>query len=154
MRKKEHLSSLKALDRAISAPFKSQDDCISWANSVAPLLKFDPDKHSAFLQQASIINIPTLSGNTYGMAARQMVGITKQAIVELEHGLTSGPEKLDTWKRNLGLGVIASLIAAVIWWVAIPYLDAWRHPDQQGSQTSALQKEGAAKRSKVGAPSP
>ena len=83
-----------------------------------------------------------------------MVGIVKQSIIELEHGLTSGPEKLDTWKKNLGLGVIASLIAAFIWWVVIPYLDAWRHPDQYRSQTSTPQKEETAKKPKGGASKP
>ncbi len=88
------------------------------------------------------------------MAVRQMIGIVKQTITELEHGLRPDTPSHDKWKKTIASGVIASLIAAFIWWVVIPYLDAWRNAGQQQSPAPMQQKEKTAKQPKEGATKP
>lgn len=122
MRNKELFAALKSLDRAVDASFDSQQDCIGWSNRVAPLLSFNRRYQKAFLEYAHIINVPTLSAMTYGNAVSHMVSILKQAIVELENGLSprQAAESVASWySRPVGilfLGVLASLIATAIWW--------------------------------------
>jgi len=141
MKPKEQLAMLKSLDRKINEPFKSQDDCINWANKVAPFLQFNSQYYETFLYHSNIINTPSLSGTTYGMSVKQMISTLKQAIIELEHNLTPEKEPKKTkekWHMKpsgvLTLGVIASLISALIWWRFTLYLEENKTSSPQNTQ--------------------
>ena len=77
------IARLKELKAIQEAGFKSQPACISWANEVAPLLAFNEDFHSSFLEKAAYVNTIGLSRNLQGTALNFMVSILQQAIVAL-----------------------------------------------------------------------
>ena len=86
MGKSALIARLKELKATQDCGFKSQNDCISWANDVAPLLAFDENMQNSFLEKAAYINTIGLSANLQGTALNFMVSILQQAIISLERG--------------------------------------------------------------------
>ena len=78
------LAQLRLLARAHGDGFKSQNECIDWANKVAPLLRFNNDHYITFLNHTGLINTVGLSANTHGTALNHMLSTVQQAIAELE----------------------------------------------------------------------
>jgi len=125
MKPSERLELLKPLERTTGKPFLSQEECIAWANQAAPLLNFNRQMHVAFLEHASIINIPSLSAETYAASVNHMTGIVQQAIVELRHDLTPAaisPVKAapaptprhSEWKRVSAVAAILLFLFALV----------------------------------------
>ncbi len=87
MNNKERLQKLKQLQitRREGALFKSADECMSWINNVAPLLKYDETHYNDFLEHADVVRITSLSANTLMPHLNSMLGIVNQAIIELEN---------------------------------------------------------------------
>ena len=81
------LAQLRSLARAHGEGFKSQNECIDWANKVAPLLRFNNDHYITFLNHAGLINTVGLSANAHGTALNNMISTVQQAIAELESGI-------------------------------------------------------------------
>jgi len=80
-------ATLKQLEDLFNIPevkggFPSQQACISWANRVAPLLKFNPDYYQVFMHYSQIIN-HNISTYTAEPAFRNMVSQVEMAIQEL-----------------------------------------------------------------------
>lgn len=88
------LSQLKQLrvDDAETA-FPTHKLCNDWADNVAPLLKFNPSYYNSFMHSLQYIRIKKLSAQTIMPHLHNMVGIVKQAIIELENNITS-PSKI------------------------------------------------------------
>ena len=83
------LQSLAALPE-LEKGFKSQRDCLDWANKVAPLLTFNPQYHGNFLSAAHTLNFP-VSAQTTQPAFSIMRNQMQMAIEELsaEEGSSS-----------------------------------------------------------------
>ena len=81
------LDQLRPLTRAHGEGFKSQNECIDWANKVAPLLRFNNDHYITFLNHAGLINTVGLSANAHSTALNHMISTVQQAIGELESGM-------------------------------------------------------------------
>lgn len=62
--------------------FSSQFACVSWANRVAPLLRFNQHYHQTFMRYSQIIN-QNISVYTAEPAFRSMVSQVEMAIHEL-----------------------------------------------------------------------
>ncbi len=82
----EILTKLRELrvDRSKSPLFQSHSECLDWADQVAPLLKFNPELYSAFMDGYSYVSIETLSADTIMVHLNRMIGLQNQAIGELE----------------------------------------------------------------------
>jgi hypothetical protein len=85
MTKKETLQRLEELFRAkeVTDGFPSQQACLSWANKVAPLLRFNPQYHQTFLYYLQIIS-KNISIYTAEPAFRTMQSQVEMAIEELK----------------------------------------------------------------------
>jgi len=91
MNNKERLQKLKQLQiiRREGALFKSSDECMSWIDNVAPLLKYDETHYNDFLGHADVVRITNLSANTLMPHLNSMLGIVNQTIIELENKIES-----------------------------------------------------------------
>ena len=67
--------------------FKSQDECIQWANMTAPLLQFDTQYYSNFLASSHRINIKGISANLATSLLNTMKSQIQMAIEELKNDL-------------------------------------------------------------------
>lgn len=93
MEKKETLAKLEELFRMpeVSSGFSSKQAGLSWANRVAPLLRFNPQYHEPFLHYLQIVS-HNVSNYTAAPAFRNMLNQVEMAIEELKHDLASMPE--------------------------------------------------------------
>ncbi|HXK28010.1 MAG TPA: GGDEF domain-containing protein [Candidatus Binatia bacterium] len=98
------IARLKELNAVKDAGFKSQPACISWANDAAPLLAFNKDFHSAFLEKAAYINTIGLSANLQGTALNFMASILQQAIGALENASNGSQSRIDPLTELLDRG--------------------------------------------------
>jgi hypothetical protein len=78
---------LHQLDHLLNEPglskgFRSQEACLEWASSVAPLLKFEPTYHSIFLTHLHRLAMP-LSTRSLGTSLRIMIAQAKMAANDL-----------------------------------------------------------------------
>jgi hypothetical protein len=89
MDRAELLEKLRTLqvDRSKSPLFQSQQDCLNWADQVAPLLKFNTQYHDAFMEAYSVISVGVFSATTLMTHVNRMIGTLNQAIGELEQNL-------------------------------------------------------------------
>jgi|GEM_PF-6000236 len=71
----------------VKSGFKSQQDCISWSNKIAPLLKFNEQYYSNFLQSSHRLNIENISGDLATSLFRTMTSQVEMAIEELKNDL-------------------------------------------------------------------
>lgn len=85
------LKQLKIDD--IDKSFSTHKEWNDWADNVAPLLKFNSLYYSSFMNSLQYIRIKALSSQTILPHLHNMVGIVKQAIIELENNITS-PSKI------------------------------------------------------------
>lgn len=85
----QKLKSLKIVRREDKSLFKTANDCMTWIDNVAPLLKYDEDHYNNFLDHAAIARITSLSAGTLMPHLNAMVGIVDQTIIELENNITS-----------------------------------------------------------------
>lgn len=93
MDKKRTLEQLEELLRepGLTKGFPSQEACLHWASKVAPLLKFGPTYHGAFLAHFERLTVP-LSADLLGASLRIMTAQAQMAANELRSGnTTSGP---------------------------------------------------------------
>lgn len=92
MNKQNTLKRLEELFRAkeLADGFPSQAACISWANKVAPLLRFNNQYYQVFLYHLQIIN-RNISIYTAEPAFRTMLSQVEMAIEEL---------KIDSQQQN------------------------------------------------------
>lgn len=90
--------TLKRLEELFSAPevtdgFPSQAACVSWANRVAPLLRFNNQYYQIFMYHSQIIN-RNVSTYTAEPAFRTMVSQAEMAIEELKVDIAN-PQKAE-----------------------------------------------------------
>ena len=78
LRKLEKLFSMEE----VANGFKSREDCLSWANKVAPLLKFNEQYYINFIEYSHRLNL-NLSGSGLEQAFRIMISQIEMAIEEL-----------------------------------------------------------------------
>jgi len=85
MDKIDNLTKIKELFNIpeLANGFPSQSACISWANKVAPLLRFNQRYHPTFMHYSQFISL-NLSSYTLEPAFRNMVSQVEMAINELE----------------------------------------------------------------------
>jgi len=90
-RKKKLLKELRELFEIeeLTSRFKSQEDCISWSNLVAPLLKFNEQYYANFVSNSHQINIIGFSGTRFGSLVNIMKSQLEMAIVELKNELNN-----------------------------------------------------------------
>ena len=81
----KQLKQLKIDD--IKKSFSTHKEWNDWADNVAPLLKYNPDHYSSFMNSLQYIRIETLSAATIVPHLYNMTGIVKQAIIELESNI-------------------------------------------------------------------
>lgn len=90
----EILARLKKcqVNRKQSGPlFPTHEDCLAWADEVAPLIKIaDPQIYPVFMEAYSVVNIKNLSPETIMAQLNKMIGIQNQVITGLE---VSSPNK-------------------------------------------------------------
>ena len=93
MEKKETLAKLEELFRMpeVSSGFPSKQAGLSWANRVAPLLRFNPQYHESFLHYLQIVSL-NVSNYTAAPAFQNMLNQVEMAIEELKHDLASMTE--------------------------------------------------------------
>jgi hypothetical protein len=93
MEKKETPARLEELFRMpeVTSGFPSQQAGLSWANRVAPLLRFNLQYHEPFLHYLQIVSL-NVSNYTAAPAFRNMLNQVEMAIEELKHDLASTPE--------------------------------------------------------------
>jgi hypothetical protein len=77
----------------VKSGFKSQQDCISWSNKIAPLLKFNDQYYMNFLESSSLLNIRNISGNLAASLLSTMVSQVEMAIEELRKDLGKSDSK-------------------------------------------------------------
>ncbi len=103
MNDKEKIEQLKSLkiDRLKEGfLFESQQDCLNWADKVAPLLKFNNQLYNSFMEGYQYIVIEGLSASLYMSHLNKMIGALSQAIIELEQMPKEFPLKPDSVKQN------------------------------------------------------
>jgi|GEM_PF-4630327 len=90
MTKKETLQRLEELFRAreVTDGFPSQRECLSWANKVAPLLRFNQQYYQTFLYYLQVIS-RDISIYTAEPAFRTMQSQVEMAIEELRIDIAS-----------------------------------------------------------------
>ena len=71
----------------VTSGFKSQQDCIKWSNSVAPLLKFNEQYYANFMTSSHTINNEGIRGNLPASLFNTMKSQVEMAIAELENEL-------------------------------------------------------------------
>jgi hypothetical protein len=93
MQKKETLAKLEELFQMpeVSSGFPSKQAGLSWANRVAPLLRFNPQYHEPFLHYLQIVSL-NVSNYTAAPAFQNMLNQVEMAIEELKHDLASMAE--------------------------------------------------------------
>jgi hypothetical protein len=93
MQKKETLAKLEELFRMpeVSSGFPSKQAGLSWANRVAPLLRFNPQYHELFLHYLQIVSL-NVSNYTTAPPFQNMLNQVEMAIEELKHDLASMTE--------------------------------------------------------------
>lgn len=93
MEKKDTLAKLEDLFRMpeVSSGFPSKQAGLSWANRVAPLLRFNPQYHASFLHYLQIVSL-NVSNYTAAPAFQNMLNQVEMAIEELKHDLASTTE--------------------------------------------------------------
>lgn len=118
----EQLNPLLSIEE-LEAGFESQQDCIRWANKVAPLLKFDTKHYDDFQDRLRQINIIGLSQQLQGSNLNIMISTARQALVELENDIsapiadsqTNGLEKSrNSWLKPLVIAIAGGLVVAAI----------------------------------------
>ena len=84
--------------KEVKEGFKSQQDCIHWANGVAPLLKFNQQYYVNFIANSHKINLKNISSNLSGSLFNVMVSQVEMAIEELRNdiGLNKDSSSNDT----------------------------------------------------------
>lgn len=84
----EILARLKRcqIDRKKKGPlFATHEDCLAWADEVAPLIKIaNPQLYPVFMEAYSVVTIKHLSSETIMAHLNRMIGIQNQVITELE----------------------------------------------------------------------
>ncbi len=92
MEKRETLAKLEELFRIpeVTSGFPSQQAGLSWANRIAPLLRFNSRYHETFLYHLHIVS-HNVSNYTAAPAFRIMLNQVEMAIEELKHDLASTP---------------------------------------------------------------
>ncbi len=95
MEKREILIKLEDLFRIpeVRSGFPSKEAGLSWANRVAPLLRFNPQYHEPFLHYLQVVSY-NVSNYTAAPAFRNMLNQVEMAIAELKHDLASIPETI------------------------------------------------------------
>ncbi len=90
MEKKETLTKLEELFQMpeVRSGFPSKQAGLSWANRVAPLLRFNPQYHEPFLHYLQIVSL-NVSNYTTAPAFQNMLNQVEMAIEELKHDLAS-----------------------------------------------------------------
>jgi hypothetical protein len=88
---------LKKLQELVSVPeltsgFKTQQDCIAWANKVLPALVFNAEFRQEFMEYQQNINTVGLSGDLQASSLNQMVSILGLAIADRQHLLSQQPQ--------------------------------------------------------------
>jgi len=90
LNKKRHiLAQLEKLYsiNEVKSGFKSQQDCISWSNKVAPFLNFNEQYYLNFLQSSHRLNIKNISGDLATSLFSTMTSQVEMAIEELKNDL-------------------------------------------------------------------
>jgi hypothetical protein len=84
MNDRERLRQLDELlkEPGLSKGFRSQEACLEWASSIAPLLKFDANYHRTFLLHLDRLAMP-LSARSLGASLRIMIAQAKMAANDL-----------------------------------------------------------------------
>ena len=67
----------------VTSGFKSQQDCIKWSNSVAPLLKFNEQYYANFMTSSHTINNEGIRGDLPASLFNTMKSQVEMAIAEL-----------------------------------------------------------------------
>ena len=90
MEKKESLTKLEELFQMpeVRSGFPSKQAGLSWANRVAPLLRFNPQYHKPFLHYLQIVSL-NVSNYTTAPAFQNMLNQVEMAIEELKYDLAS-----------------------------------------------------------------
>jgi len=103
MSKKELLDKLKKLKvaRSNGPLFKTQKDCLNWANQVAPLLKkHNTDYYSGFMDGFQYITNPSFSADFLMNHLNRMTGLMEQAINDLEIDVDKNEDSSHVIKEN------------------------------------------------------
>jgi hypothetical protein len=138
MKPQERFALLRPFARRIGEPFQSQEECITWANNVAPLLNFNPQLHEDFLHNASLIYIPSIPGGTYAMAVNSMMGIVQQGILELTYNLTPKEQLTQPSKKSWHEGAVGKIVITVIGGVIIAIIVVYlTNPQVLGTRTKS-----------------
>lgn len=69
--------------------FKSQKDCISWANKVAPLVKFNDQYYMNFIDCSHKLNVMGISGQLGQSLLNTMISQVEMAIYDLRQDITN-----------------------------------------------------------------
>jgi len=121
MNNKQRLHLLRELKiNDINTAFSSHQEWNDWGDCVAPLLKYDQSHYSSFTNSLKYIRIEALSKQTIEPHLHNMVGIVKQAIIELENKIDAywNPRAIkkiwhDSFWGKLLIGTILICIAFV-----------------------------------------
>lgn len=94
MERRDILARLRALVALpeLEKGFKSQRDCLDWANKVAPLLTFNPQYHGNFLSAAHTLNFPVSTQTTqpaFSIMRNQMQMAIEELSAEEESSIST-----------------------------------------------------------------
>jgi hypothetical protein len=136
MNREENLAQLKSLkiERKEGPIFKTHAECLSWLESVLPLLKFNNSHYSNFKHHSQFMYISTLSADFLMSHLNPMIGIVNQAIIELEMNpieniVNEKPSKKSsssvTWDNKpvgkITLSIISGIAVITIVWALAHY---------------------------------
>jgi len=84
MTKKQLLARLEELlrQKEVMEGFKSREECLTWSNTVAPLLSFNKQYYDAFVSSAHRLTLP-LSSYSLDPAFRTMLSQAQMAVAQL-----------------------------------------------------------------------
>lgn len=125
LKKLEEMFSMKEVTKG----FKTQDDCLNWANKVAPLLMFNEQYHINFLECSHKLNL-NISGLLAAQIFRIMRSQVQMAIEELKLSIEMEENILDEmyFSENSHLDIQKNLARVIrqaqkSLWVFDAYMD-------------------------------
>ncbi len=117
MEKQEHIDRLRELEDIpeLQEGFGSQEDAVTWAAEVAPLLRFDEGYHGEFRNRAQKLNF-NFSEEFQASNLRRMAAIVHEAIADLEAGVAPRGHAVEVDPQpNAGLEPPQHVTLAWLW---------------------------------------
>ena len=140
MNNNERLQELKVLqitEKNEQAIFSKHNLLMSWVDHVAPLLKYNNEHYSLFMDAALKVSVPGISSRTAIPCLNIMKSVVNRAIIELENninlpmpnGTTKPATNITNDKHNwhekplgkIAIGILIAILSLFVIWIINHY---------------------------------